>query len=196
MGFSAQIKLEVKQKAAFRCCRCQSIGVQVHHIIPEEKDGSDEMDNAAPLCPNCHDYYGSNPDKRKEITQMRDWWYEKAPSLYTFGLNPTQLRQINDNLVSISQAQNKQDLKYQQEFSDLKSMLRPVLDRLIDNMTPGTAVATTSGIINVIAAQGSDSNVPTNFRCWKCGRNSGLQFSSICPNCGADNNPPQCQDIR
>lgn len=191
MGFSEQIKLEVKQKAAFRCCRCQNIGVQVHHIIPEEKDGSDEIENAAPLCPNCHDYYGGNPDKRKEITQMRDWWYEKAPSIYTSSLDSTLLRQINDNIYSISEAQDKLDLRNQQEFSKLKSMLRPVLDQLIENMTPGTASATTSGIINVIAAQDSDSNVPTNFRCWKCGRNSGLQFSSICPNCGADNNPPE-----
>ena len=35
----------------------------------------------------------------------------------------------------------------------------------------------------------NDSNVLTNFRCWKCGRHSGPQLSSICPNCGADNNP-------
>jgi Zn finger protein HypA/HybF involved in hydrogenase expression len=190
MAFSEQVKLEVKRKAAFRCCRCQSVGVDVHHIIPEKMGGPDEMDNAAPLCPNCHDYYGGNPDKRKEITQMRDWWYERAASVYGSGLDQTRLSRINDSLLNISEAQNKQDLKYEQEFSHLKSMLRPVLDQLIDTMTLGTAVTTTSGIINVIAAQGSDSNVPTSFRCWKCGRNSGPQFSSICPNCGADNNPP------
>ncbi len=73
MDFTEQVKKEVKERAAFRCCRCQQIGIHVHHIIPQENGGSSDMDNAAPLCPNCHDYFGANPQKRKEITQMRDW---------------------------------------------------------------------------------------------------------------------------
>lgn len=76
MGFSEQVKLEVKRKAAFQCCRCRSMRVEVHHIIPQEHGGSDDIGNAAPLCPSCHAYFGGNPDKRKEITQMRDSWYE------------------------------------------------------------------------------------------------------------------------
>jgi 5-methylcytosine-specific restriction endonuclease McrA len=37
MAFPERIKLEVKRKAAFRCSRCQNIGVEVHHIIPESE---------------------------------------------------------------------------------------------------------------------------------------------------------------
>lgn len=38
-----------------RCCICQRLhGVQLHHIVPVEKGGSDSIDNAVPLCPNCH----------------------------------------------------------------------------------------------------------------------------------------------
>jgi 5-methylcytosine-specific restriction endonuclease McrA len=73
MSFSEKTKIEVKEKAAFRCCRCQSVSVQVHHIIPEEAGGADTIDNAAPLCPSCHNAFGGNPEKRKEIKQMRDW---------------------------------------------------------------------------------------------------------------------------
>lgn len=39
-----------------RCCICFELhGVQVHHINPGKDGGSDEIDNAITLCPNCHD---------------------------------------------------------------------------------------------------------------------------------------------
>ena len=63
MPFSEKVKLEVKRKAAFRCCRCQAIGIDVHHIIPESEGGSDDIDNATPLCQNQHDQFGDNPKK-------------------------------------------------------------------------------------------------------------------------------------
>lgn len=75
MGFSERVKYEVKRQAAFQCCRCHSIGVEVHYIVPREHGGSDDIENAAPLCPSCHAYLGGNPDKRKEIKQIRDSWY-------------------------------------------------------------------------------------------------------------------------
>lgn len=39
-----------------RCCVCSRLHrVQVHHIIPREQGGTDDIDNGIPLCPNCHD---------------------------------------------------------------------------------------------------------------------------------------------
>ena len=35
MPFSDKIKDKVKEKARHKCCMCENIGVQVHHIIPE-----------------------------------------------------------------------------------------------------------------------------------------------------------------
>jgi SOS-response transcriptional repressor LexA len=75
MAFSEETKLEVKRKSAFRCCRCHEIGIDVHHILPQYQGGTDDFDNAAPLCQNCHDRFGDSEVKRKEIRQMRDWWY-------------------------------------------------------------------------------------------------------------------------
>jgi len=38
-----------------RCCICGQLHhVQLHHIVAVEKGGTDEIDNAIPLCPNCH----------------------------------------------------------------------------------------------------------------------------------------------
>ena len=83
MPFSEPIKLQIKRRAAFRCCRCHEIGVDVHHIIPQSEGGADTIENAAPLCQNCHDRFGDNPQKRKELTQMRDWWYEIVQDNYS-----------------------------------------------------------------------------------------------------------------
>src|SRR5437016_3298747 len=99
MPFSEAIKLDVRRKAAFRCCRCHDIGVEVHHILPEESGGTDDEDNAAPLCPNCHDKFGANPVKRKEIRQMRDWWFEVVAEKY-FG-NEAYLQRMQELNQSI-----------------------------------------------------------------------------------------------
>ena len=76
MRFSEKVKIEAKKQAGFRCVICQEPFVEVHHIIPQKEGGEDTINNAAPLCSRCHDLYGDNPSKRKQIRQMRDHWYE------------------------------------------------------------------------------------------------------------------------
>jgi 5-methylcytosine-specific restriction endonuclease McrA len=85
MPFPDQIRIEVRKKSAFRCCRCHEIGIDVHHIIPQCEGGSDDIENAAPLCQNCHDRFGDSAQKRKEIAQMRDWWYSVVEEKYGTG---------------------------------------------------------------------------------------------------------------
>ena len=75
MVFSEQTKLEAKRRSHFRCCICRMPFIEVHHIIPKSKRGGDNIKNAAPLCASCHDLYGGNPDKRKQIREMRDQWW-------------------------------------------------------------------------------------------------------------------------
>lgn len=76
MSFSEKVKIEAKKKAGFRCVICQEPFVEVYHIVPQKEGGEDTINNAAPLCSRCHDLYGDNPSKRKQIRQMRDHWYE------------------------------------------------------------------------------------------------------------------------
>jgi hypothetical protein len=82
MSFSEELKLKVRKKAHFTCCMCKAIGVEIHHIIPQEQGGADSEDNAAPLCPSCHETYGANPEKRKFIREVRDFWYEICEKRY------------------------------------------------------------------------------------------------------------------
>jgi HNH endonuclease len=74
--FSEPVKLAVKRKSHFACCLCHAVGVEVHHIDPQAQGGRDSADNAAALCPSCHETYGANPTKRKFIREARDLWYE------------------------------------------------------------------------------------------------------------------------
>lgn len=76
MGFTEAIKIEVRKKSHIACCLCKAIGVEVHHIVPQEEGGPDSIENAAPLCPTCHEIFGANPTKRKMIREARDFWYE------------------------------------------------------------------------------------------------------------------------
>lgn len=83
MAFSEQLKLEVKKKSHFRCCLCEKkLPLEIHHIIPQAEGGPDEIDNAAPLCNNCHDAWGDNPIKRKWIRETRDHWYAVCAKRY------------------------------------------------------------------------------------------------------------------
>jgi len=103
MGFSEKLKSKVKKKAHFTCCLCKTVGIEVHHIIPKEAKGRDTEDNAAPLCPTCHEIYGANPNKRKFIREARNLWYEVCAT--RFGSDHVQLEEIKKllrNAVSYS----------------------------------------------------------------------------------------------
>ena len=82
MVFSEALKLKVKRKAHFSCCLCKALGIEIHHIIPQEEKGPDTEDNAAPLCPSCHETYGANSQKRKFIREARNFWYEICEKRY------------------------------------------------------------------------------------------------------------------
>lgn len=82
MAFSEKVKKQAREKACFRCVICHRPFVEVHHILPQSEGGADTLENAAPLCAECHDLYGANPQKRKQIRQMRDHWYEQMEKRY------------------------------------------------------------------------------------------------------------------
>jgi len=112
MAFSEELKQKVRKRAHFRCCRCHQIGVEVHHIIPVKDGGEDTEDNAAPLCPNCHDMLGDNPTKRKSITEMRDHWYEICDKRYGSPELMGQLAGQIQNLATKDDLQNAVDSLY------------------------------------------------------------------------------------
>ncbi len=101
MAFTEALKFKVRRRAHFSCCLCKAIGVEVHHIIPEENGGPDTEDNAAPLCPSCHETYGGNAKKRKFIKEVRDFWYEICEKRYAADPDRLdELKKLLQNTVS------------------------------------------------------------------------------------------------
>lgn len=110
MSFTEKVKLEAKRRSNFRCCICNKSFVEVHHIIPKLEGGQDSIDNAAPLCSSCHDLFGGNPEKRKQIRQMRDYWWEQMDAWrinLSLQSNLSSIEIIEDNPENIEQLKNK-----------------------------------------------------------------------------------------
>lgn len=99
MAFAESVKASVRRRAHFTCCLCKTLGVEIHHIEPQEEGGSDSEDNAAPLCPSCHETYGANRLKRKFIREARDFWYEICEARY--GSDAARLDEIERLLKNI-----------------------------------------------------------------------------------------------
>jgi len=104
MAFSEKTKLEVKKLSHQTCCLCKNIGIEIHHIIPQAENGPDNLDNAAPLCPSCHETYGQNPTKRKFIRESRDIWYEICEKKYKIDLK--KLNEIYEKVNNIENGIN------------------------------------------------------------------------------------------
>ena len=102
MAFSEAVKKRVRQRAKLRCCICREEGVEIHHIVPMAQGGSDDEDNAAPLCPNHHDRLDSNPDKRKFIREARDSWYRECEQQSEVLYNTREIKRILEHLYARS----------------------------------------------------------------------------------------------
>jgi hypothetical protein len=179
VGFSEATKLKVKRKAAFRCCRCHEVGIEVHHIVPESEKGPNTLANAAPLCPSCHDRFGDNPKKRKEITQMRDFWYEVVREKYPTGPETSRL---NDLVVEAQRGVTTQG----ELIAELERRVEEFAERLEqadDNTSAAEVAEITEGLVT---AQRLGDKLYANVECRRCGTRVGLMSGrDACPSCGA-----------
>ena len=143
MAFSESLKLDVKHMATFRCCRCQEIGVEIHHIVPLAAGGTDTIDNAAPLCAKCHADFGDNPLKRKEIREMRDWWYQRVSTSNSSANPEFQALEGKLDALLLKQAESATAL------AEIKSVLLKYVEVLIDQIDTANVQAIVSSVVNI-----------------------------------------------
>jgi hypothetical protein len=172
MAFSDATKLAVKRKSHFCCCLCHLIGVEVHHIIPQADKGEDTEENAAPLCPSCHETYGANPQKRKFIREARDLWYEICAKRYA--TDPDRLNEIAELLKhAVTKAE------FDDAISKITNLMRAVAAKEERPVKDRAEEVAWLGSIGVSA----------NRHCKSCGTRIGLCLSigeqRGCPTCGA-----------
>lgn len=86
MGFPQNVKEEALVLCARHCCLChlpKGLKMEVHHIKQHSEGGTDTLDNAIPLCFECHadmrSYDHDHPKglkySRTELIRRRDDWY-------------------------------------------------------------------------------------------------------------------------
>jgi len=173
MPFSEKLKLKIKRRAHFACCLCHALGVDVHHIISQEEGGPNTEDNAAPLCPSCHETYGANRQKRRFIREARDFWYEICDK--RFASDPDRLDEISNVLKG---AVTKAD--FDTAIDKIVALLRD-LGKQHDRSAPEKSreIAQIGGMVA--------AGVSVNKHCQNCGTYIGLLIgdSGRCPNCGS-----------
>jgi len=92
-NFSNKVKLKALLCCDRHCCLCGkqcSTNIEIHHIIPVEKDGDNSFENAIPLCFDCHAkvemYNEQHPKgikyKKEELVPRRNQIYDKYTSPY------------------------------------------------------------------------------------------------------------------
>ena len=154
------------------CCLCHLPYVEVHHIIPEAKGGPNSEDNAAPLCPYCHETFGSNPTKRNFIKQARDNWYEICEKRYSS--DPERLDEL---ATQLKQAATKEDLN--NAVDNIAALLRDIV------ANPRTSPVEVTEELSDVTASMSVALIIGN-RCYRCGytwKSRSKRLPSICPRC-------------
>ena len=183
MAFSKELKVRVRRRAAFTCCRCHEIGVEIHHIISQAEGGADSEDNAAPLCPNCHTWFGANREKRNEIRQMRDWWYEVCET--KFGTKEDETARKLDELLREVRRQSASEEERQKATEEIDRTLKELVNT-VGFSKSDSAAEVASKVEKVVTATRLGEGVHANVRCNRCGTVVGLLVgSNACPTCGA-----------
>ena len=185
--FSEKIKNEVKRKAHYKCCMCERIKVDVHHIVPQKVGGSDDIDNAAPLCGHCHDLYGDNPMMRKTIRGRRDLWYElceKSEQKADFTPILKKMDGLFEKLKDLEDNQEDQGKTLNEIREVSADFLRERADQIATTATPDEIISTVSG-----STTASNIDEPLGFQsymqhCKWCGAYPIPQDACYCPKCG------------
>lgn len=88
MPFSPKVQEDALVACGRFCCICHRFAgtkIEIHHIIQRADGGSDDFDNAIPLCLDCHADMGKtdarHPGRKaytpSELKRHRDNWYKR-----------------------------------------------------------------------------------------------------------------------
>ena len=153
------------------------------------------------MCTRCHDTYGGNPEKRKWITEKRDFWFDFCENK----LNNEDINQLEKtyNVIEKMHTEHEERLKNaEQKITVLQRTVEQFTSqnqKLISSIqkTPverrpeifaqiGSASSTISGSATAMTQLGR--GVYANPTCPNCGSSIGLYASNregppLCPNC-------------
>ena len=88
MPFDEKVRIKILLWCDRHCCLCKKacgVNIEVHHIIPSSKSGSDDLENAIPLCFDCHseverynaEHSKGTKYKKEELIARREQVYDE-----------------------------------------------------------------------------------------------------------------------
>jgi hypothetical protein len=194
MPFSLKIKEEVKYKSRYMCVFCKQLGpLDVHHVISQCENGSDDIDNAVCLCPTHHRQYGDNPAFYEYLSNERDKWYVYCEK---FLHDADDIKNRFDSLEKrYSEIQGQIKKEEELKVDVLRKIMMKTYDTIISNLNEekkklekknltladiasisvaASSATATSGTINAIAASSISPEIKSS---------APYSSLSICPNC-------------
>lgn len=177
MTFSKKTKEEAKERAHYMCVICHDPFLEVHHIVPEAEEGDDTIENAAPLCAGCHHTYGGNPDLRKQLQEMRDFWWKHCEKKETENI---------EILMKLDQLKSQ----YEEDKGNQGRILQEIKDQMVQAHNDAIEnIQSAPSLPDVEKSSASSvklgNKVYANFVCSNCGTNIGLMIGrDTCPQCG------------
>lgn len=129
MTFNDEVRLQALLWSDRHCCFCKKpcgTNIEIHHLVPESKGGTNDQDNAIPLCFDCHsdvmryndDHPKGNKYKPSELKARREQVYEE----FTRHLVPPVEAQITQIIPGSENVKR--------EFPDVGFILRHLGDSL------------------------------------------------------------------
>lgn len=148
MPFSEATQLDAKQRSHYACVWCQRTDqfIEVHHIVPQEENGSDTIDNAAPLGPNCHSLIGSSFEIRRQLRERRGWWWQHCSNLGNSLPYKDMSRKLSELVDSLRNVE-AQGGRNEGLLTQLKSH---IVDQLQAQVTAVSSAGTASEVITAI----------------------------------------------
>lgn len=106
MAFEELVRTRALLWCDRHCCLCKKacgVNIEVHHLVPQAQGGSNDIDNAIPLCFDCHSAVASYNEqhplgtkyKSDELKARRDQVYEE----FTRHLVPPVEAQITQSML-------------------------------------------------------------------------------------------------
>ena len=171
--FEDSIKTEAKRRGNFRCAACQKQFVEVQHIVPPAEDGSDEIDNAIPLCAFCHHRHGDNPGLRDKLRGLRDAWWARCEQ----GREGSGVIELNQELDQLRADYMSDTALAPERVAEVKDLLLETIEGIRAD------VSSVDTVPEILAASTAVSGSMNFFPCPACGY-SVPYGAEACANCG------------
>ncbi len=178
MGFEESIQEEAKRCGNYRCSACQRHFVHVHYIVPPSEDGSEDLENAIPLCAFCHHRHSDDPGLRDKLREMRDAWWARCQRVR----EGSGLIELNKKLDRLRADYFTEAAPGSERAVELRDLARHTLGYIEAELSAAATVP------EIVAASAAVSGSLDFFPCQACGYSVPIG-ADRCSNCGSHGAP-------